>query len=154
MAVSHAGMFLPDTSLAKAACRNQGEYVERLSSFFEKDEKSACIFRAGVLVYLGSRQTHPGVAKFGIALEWGSRGLEFESRHSDQKIQNSFSCSGFFLFQWRDSNHQMQVSGGHLLAVGLDGGNSLICLPSGKANVTNLDTRTQNTPPNLDTRTE
>jgi hypothetical protein len=24
------------------------------------------------------------VAKFGIALEWGSRGLEFESRHSDQ----------------------------------------------------------------------
>ena len=26
----------------------------------------------------------PGVAKFGIALEWGSRGLEFESRHSDQ----------------------------------------------------------------------
>ena len=26
---------------------------------------------------------NPGVAKFGIALEWGSRGLEFESRHSD-----------------------------------------------------------------------
>ena len=35
------------------------------------------------------RQTqNPGVAKFGIALEWGSRGLEFESRHSDQN-QNS-----------------------------------------------------------------
>ena len=28
---------------------------------------------------------HPGVAKFGIALEWGSRGLEFESQHSDHK---------------------------------------------------------------------
>ena len=28
---------------------------------------------------------NPGVAKFGIALEWGSRGLEFESRHSDHK---------------------------------------------------------------------
>ena len=28
---------------------------------------------------------YPGVAKFGIALEWGSRGLEFESRHSDQE---------------------------------------------------------------------
>ena len=27
----------------------------------------------------------PGVAKFGIALEWGSRGPEFESQHSDQK---------------------------------------------------------------------
>ena len=26
----------------------------------------------------------PGVAKFGIALEWGSRGPEFESQHSDQ----------------------------------------------------------------------
>ena len=27
---------------------------------------------------------YPGVAKFGIAREWGSRGLEFESQHSDQ----------------------------------------------------------------------
>ena len=26
---------------------------------------------------------HPGVAKFGIALEWGSRGRWFESSHSD-----------------------------------------------------------------------
>ena len=26
----------------------------------------------------------PGVAKFGIALEWGSRGRWFESSHSDQ----------------------------------------------------------------------
>ena len=30
------------------------------------------------------RQENPGVAKFGIALEWGSRGPEFESQHSDQ----------------------------------------------------------------------
>ena len=28
---------------------------------------------------------YPGVAKFGIALEWGSRGRWFESSHSDQK---------------------------------------------------------------------
>ena len=28
---------------------------------------------------------HPGVAQFGSALEWGSRGREFDSRHSDQK---------------------------------------------------------------------
>ena len=27
-----------------------------------------------------------GVAQFGSVLEWGSRGREFESRHSDQKI--------------------------------------------------------------------
>ena len=57
--------------------------------FFQNVEKSTCFFRNDVLVYLGSRKMHPGVAKFGIALEWGSRGLEFESRHSDQKIQNS-----------------------------------------------------------------
>ena len=46
------------------------------------------------MVVYRSRQEHgnktnkdPGVAKFGIALEWGSRGLEFESRHSDQKAE-------------------------------------------------------------------
>ena len=33
----------------------------------------------------------PGVAKFGIALEWGSRGLEFESRHSDHVNEARFS---------------------------------------------------------------
>ena len=43
-----------------------------------------------VLIYSGGCETasiYPGVAKFGIALEWGSRGLEFESRHSDQEIR-------------------------------------------------------------------
>ena len=34
------------------------------------------------------------MAKFGIALEWGSRGLEFESQHSDQKIPQTI------VFQW------------------------------------------------------
>ena len=38
----------------------------------------------------------PGVAKFGIALEWGSRGLEFESRHSDQKTEATVVVSVFF----------------------------------------------------------
>ena len=33
--------------------------------------------------HLAENEIYPGVAKFGIALEWGSRGLEFESRHSD-----------------------------------------------------------------------
>ena len=28
----------------------------------------------------------PGVAQFGSALEWGSRGREFDSRHSDQTV--------------------------------------------------------------------
>ncbi len=44
---------------------------------------------------------YPGVAKFGIALEWGSRGLEFESRHSDQKSRNSIHCFCFFLLNER-----------------------------------------------------
>ena len=42
------------------------------------------------------------MAKFGIALEWGSRGLEFESQHSDQKSQvlRSFAktCDFFIVF--------------------------------------------------------
>ena len=36
--------------------------------------------------YIGAEKNskeNPGVAKFGIALEWGSRGPEFESQHSD-----------------------------------------------------------------------
>ena len=54
--------------------------------------------RHTVILYLGSRKTqaYPGVAKFGIALEWGSRGLEFESRHSDQD-RNGSCCFGLFL---------------------------------------------------------
>ena len=34
-----------------------------------------------------SESEYPGVAKFGIALEWGSRGRWFESSHSDQNDQ-------------------------------------------------------------------
>ena len=42
--------------------------------------KTICYYTLAVK----KRKQYPGVAKFGIALEWGSRGLEFESRHSDQ----------------------------------------------------------------------
>ena len=41
---------------------------------------------------------YPGVAKFGIALEWGSRGLEFESRHSDQSRKVSVETFLDFIF--------------------------------------------------------
>ena len=41
---------------------------------------------------------YPGVAKFGIALEWGSRGLEFESRHSDQSDIFRQKDVGFFIY--------------------------------------------------------
>ena len=42
--------------------------------------------------------SYPGVAKFGIALEWGSRGRWFESSHSDH-VGASFyiACSDFFM---------------------------------------------------------
>ena len=58
-----------------------------LKKFFQKSKNNACIFRQGMILYQScrERQAFPGVAKFGIALEWGSRGLEFESRHSDQQ---------------------------------------------------------------------
>ena len=44
------------------------------------------------------RQTkeNPGVAKFGIALEWGSRGPEIESQHSDHKRPEIVEISGLF----------------------------------------------------------
>ena len=49
---------------------------------------------------------HRGVAKFGIALASGARGLGFKSRHSDhEKKRESFQLSLFFLsFGWRDLN--------------------------------------------------
>ena len=48
-------------------------------------------------VALRSASKYPGVAKFGIALEWGSRGLEFESRHSDQKPEQLLLFWFFYL---------------------------------------------------------
>ena len=49
---------------------------------------------------LGRASKYPGVAKFGIALEWGSRGLEFESRHSDQKAETVSTVSAFFFVMY------------------------------------------------------
>ena len=52
-----------------------------------------------MLLYGGCQGTakYPGVAKFGIALEWGSRGRWFESSHSDQKRGNVTVSSLFLL---------------------------------------------------------
>ena len=38
-----------------------------------------------------------GVAKFGIALGSGPRGLGFESRHSDQKAVTAYAVAAFFV---------------------------------------------------------
>ena len=76
---------------------------------------------------------NPGVAKFGIALEWGSRGLEFESRHSDQKAETVSTVSAFFFSNERFEHLNASVRG-TLACRQLDGGNTIIILPSGKNN--------------------
>ena len=48
------------------------------------------------------KSEYPGVAKFGIALEWGSRGLEFESQHSDH-IGASFIWLAPFFYKSRNT---------------------------------------------------
>ena len=75
-----------------------------ISKNFEKNLKKSLHFPRGcanINESPGQRvlSRQPGVAKFGIALEWGSRGPEFESRHSDQSAihWDSMDC-GFFFF--------------------------------------------------------
>ena len=59
---------------------------------FGKIKKRACFFFTDVVIYIScltrtvKQKKYPGVAKFGIALEWGSRGRWFESSHSDQNV--------------------------------------------------------------------
>ncbi len=62
------------------------------------------------------------MAKFGIALGSGPRGLGFESRHSDQKPVTASVVAGF-LIEWWDliGRHQStdwckKVSGGHFFS--------------------------------------
>ena len=71
---------------------------------------------------------YPGLAKFGIALEWGSRGRWFESSNSDHKNRKSISSFGFYFFLGGFEPTPMQQSGGLLLADGLDGGHTFIFL--------------------------
>ena len=55
-----------------------------LKNYFEKILKK---FKKRLDIYArslyNSQVTYPGVAKFGIALDWGSRGRRFKSCHSD-----------------------------------------------------------------------
>ena len=84
---------------------------------------------------------HPTCFKFGIALEWGSRGLEFESRHSDHKNRKSICSFGFYLsmerFEKSNATARWTVA-----CRRLEVGNSLIWILIGNPNITNLDTRT------------
>ena len=51
------------------------------------------------IIFEQTKQTlsNPGVAQFGSALEWGSRGREFDSRRSDQGIQVFLIWIPFFI---------------------------------------------------------
>ena len=62
------------------------------------------MFGGSVLSYLSWQQdkAYPGVAKFGIALEWGSRGRWFESSHSDQKRLEIARFQAFFALSWQN----------------------------------------------------
>ena len=56
--------------------------------FFQKIKIRACISRQGVLFYQSRHERYPlsGCGAVGSALDWGSRGREFKSRHSDQNV--------------------------------------------------------------------
>ncbi len=56
----------------------------------QKGEKCAIMFR--------SQMRDPGVAQFGSALEWGSRGRGFDSRRSDQNENPVDFCRWDFCF--------------------------------------------------------
>ena len=45
-----------------------------------------------------------------------------------------FGISLLIFYGERDSNNQMRMSGGHSLAVGLDGGNTILCAQRRKGN--------------------
>ena len=51
----------------------------------EKIYFGACILAKGVLSYLSCKSS--GCGAVGSALDWGSRGREFKSRHSDQLLR-------------------------------------------------------------------
>ena len=83
--------FFPFKKVANTVIFSQ--FSQHYSYFkkFRKNFKKSLHFPRGyanINKSLGQRvlSRQPGVAKFGIALEWGSRGPEFESRHSDQTM--------------------------------------------------------------------
>lgn len=79
---------------------------------FSTNLKKMLAFSANMCYYIQAverRKTNPGVAKFGIALEWGSRGRWFESSHSDQKILPKFGR--IFYIKIRRRNLQKKFAG-------------------------------------------
>ena len=69
-----------------------------------------------ILFAADNRRQCPGVAQFGSALEWGSRGREFDSRHSDQNP--STERSGDFSLFLRAGGHACTITGMYLCPEG------------------------------------
>ena len=77
--------------------------------FFSKKVLTFLVSSAIINKLIRDSPVRPGVAQFGSALEWGSRGREFDSRHSDQtravkisdKTSDSYESDVFcFIFSW------------------------------------------------------
>ena len=94
-----------------------------LKKVLKKTEKNKCDFfkiffikRLDICSVNGYNMqvTYPGVAKFGIALDWGSRGRRFKSCHSDQK--SSYESTGIYFlpitFSLFTFNSPTRISGG------------------------------------------
>ena len=104
-----------------------GEGSER--SFFGRDKKyfkRGLLFdrRCGIIHKLFgiSCRQFPGVAKFGIALEWGSRGRWFESSHSDHVVTKSGFVTTFFCFKGKAEASAQPPGAGEPARGSLDGG--------------------------------
>ena len=67
---------------------SQEKCVKKALTFQEKPTIISLVARNG--------DACPGVAQFGSALEWGSRGREFDSRHSDQEPE-VYAFGSFFV---------------------------------------------------------
>ena len=66
-----------------------------INKFFVILTKKYLLQNINIYVNIIRLDWYPGVAKFGIALEWGSRGRWFKSSHSDQ-AKDSYESTGLF----------------------------------------------------------
>ena len=71
--------------------------VKKISSFFKKSLHFGKN-RAIITKLTSSEVGVSGCSAVGSALDWGSRGREFKSRHSDQISPETVTVSGLFVF--------------------------------------------------------
>lgn len=103
-------------SSAPGACGLLYEQVRKtcFGNFKEKGKKLLTNPHPLVIILFAAdnRRQCPGVAQFGSALEWGSRGREFDSRHSDQIPQPK--GWGIFLLLERVCGRTCTITGMYL----------------------------------------